>query len=147
VVRRSSKRQRLYEDWNDRHAWQRQSSPAIRDVFPGVEAVRINLTFKDPDGLADPKPMRLKFGPEQKAFFHLDCLFWECVRGGFDLGPAVRDAVRAQARSARGEQDCQGWQDPERIGKHRCWLKARYEIQIEYGSTTLAPSTLQFAPA
>jgi hypothetical protein len=146
-VARRSKRRHLYDDWNERHHWQRQSSPAIRDVFPCVKVVRIDLTFKHPDGFGDPKPMRLMFGPEQKAFFRIDCLFWECVRGGFDLGSAVRDAVRAQATSARGEQTCQGWQDPERIGKHRCWLVARYEIQIKYGSTTLAPSTFAFAPA
>jgi len=126
---------------------QRQSCPAIRDAFPGVETVRISLTFEDPDKRGDPQAKQLKFGPGQKAFFHIPCPFRECVRGGFDLDAAVRDTVRAQATSARGEQDCQGWQDPERIGKRRCWLKARYEIQIEYGSMTLAPSTVVFAPA
>lgn len=142
---RRSKRQKLYADWNDRHYWQRQSSPAIRDVFPGVEAVRIDLAFENPDRLGNPNPMRLKFGPDQKAFFLIDCLFWECVRGGFDLGSAVRDAVRAQATSARGERVCQGWKNVEQVGEHRCWLRARYEIQIKYGNTTFAP-TFAFAP-
>jgi len=147
-VARRSKRQKLYDDWNDRHHWQRQNSPAIRDVFPGVEAVRINLTFKAPEGLGDPQPKRLRFGPEQKAFFHIPCPFRECVTGGFNLDAAVRDAVRAPTASVRGEQDCQGWQDPERIGKNRCRLKARYDIEVEYGgSTTSTVPTLAFAPA
>jgi hypothetical protein len=147
-VARRSKRQKLYDDWNDRQHWQRQNSPAIRGAFPGVKAVRINLTFEDPDKLGDPQPKQFKFGPDQKAFFYIPCAFRECVRGGFDLDAAVRDAVRTQTASVRGEQDCQGWQDPERVDQHRCWLKARYEIEIEYGgTTTVTASTLAFAPA
>ena len=119
--------------------------PAIRDSFPGVEAVRINLTFDDPEKVGKPQPKQLTFGPEQKAFFDIACPFRECVRGGFDLGPAVRDVVRAQATSAHGERVCQGWENPERFGERRCWLRARYKIQIEYGNTTFAP-TFAFAP-
>jgi hypothetical protein len=144
-VARRSKRQKLYDDWNDQQHWQRRNSPSINDLFPGVKAVRINLTFEDPDKRGDPQPKQLTFGPAHKAYFHIPCPFWECVGGGIDLDTAVRDAVRTRTASVRGEQSCQGWQDPERIGKHRCWLKTRYEIRIEYGNATLAP-TFAFAP-
>ena len=145
---RRSKRQKLYDDWDDQQHWQRQSSPTIRDAFPGVEAVRINLTFEDRDKLGNPLSKQLKFGPAQKAFFHIPCPFRECVRGGFDLDAAVRGAVRARAVSVFAEQNCQGWQNPESVSKHRCLLKARYEIGIEYGgTTTVTASTLAFAPA
>jgi hypothetical protein len=89
----------------------------------------------------------LTYGLELKALFHIACPFRECVTGGFYLDPAVRDVVRAQATSASGERVCQGWENLERVGKHRCWLKARYEIQIKYGNTTFAPSTIAFASA
>jgi len=140
-----SKAEKLYDDWNQQRHSHWQKSPAIRNVFPGVEAVRINLTFDDLEKIGNPQPKQLTFGPEQKAFFHIACPFRECVRGGFDLGPEVLDVVRAQATLARGEQVCQGWENPERFGEHRCWLRARYEIQIKYGNTTFAP-TLAFVP-
>lgn len=58
-----------------------------------------------------------------------------------------RDTVRAQVTSARGEQVSQRWEAPERIGKYRCWLRVRYEIEIKYDSTTLVPLTVGLTPA
>src|SRR5262249_24104390 len=83
------KAENLYDDWNQQRHSHWQKSPAIRDAFPGVEAVRINLTFDDPEKVGNPQPKQLKFGPEQRALFHIACPFRECVRGGFDLGPVV----------------------------------------------------------
>ena len=140
-----SKAEKFYDDWNQQRRSRWQKSPAIRDAFPGVETVRINVTFDDSEKVGNPQPKQLTLGPEQKAFFDFACPFRECVRGGFDLSPAVRDVVRSQATSARGERVCQGWENPERFGKRRCWLRAQYEIRIKYGNATFAP-TLAFVP-
>jgi hypothetical protein len=145
-VARRSERQKLYDDSSDQQHRLRQSNPSISELLPSVKAVRINLTFEDPNRPGKQTPKQLTFRPEQKAFFHIPCLFRKCVGGGFDLAPVVRGAMRAHAVSVFGEQKCQGWQQSERIGMHRCWLKARYDIQIEYGgATTVTAWTLALA--
>jgi hypothetical protein len=43
--------QKLYADWNEQRHRRWQNSPAIR----GVDAVRSNLTFDDPEKLRTPR--------------------------------------------------------------------------------------------
>lgn len=56
----------------------------------------------------------------------IKCPMRECVEGGFDL--------RAQYNRSEldvecsGASVCQGWQDKERINKHRCLCKLQWEM-------------------
>lgn len=105
----------------------------MREAFPTVGTVRIDLTFEDFDQREKipARPGALRFTPEDKAFFELKCPFRECVEGGFDFESAVREAIRTGQAAATDSKTCEGWQDQERIGKYRCLLKVRYEIHVE----------------
>jgi hypothetical protein len=108
-------------------------SPTIRERFPAVKAIRIDVTFEDPDHFeaVPARPWALRFTPDHKAFFDEKCPFRECVEGGFDFSSAIREAIDTAQATATGILRCQGWQDRERIGAHRCLLAAHYTIQIE----------------
>ena len=129
-------RKRKHPDAVEMHEQQRSvreyQSPMIKDEFSEVAHIRISLTFKDFDERKGPVPRELNYSPESRAFFELKCPYWECVMGGFNFSAPVREAVRARLACPKGTERCPGWQDRERINKHGCYLKAHYEIHIQY---------------
>lgn len=104
----------------------------IRDNFPDVKMIHLTFTFADFDKQVGPSTKNFSLGPEHSASFEYQCAYWECVQGGFDLGPPVRQLVRSKELELRGEATCLGWQDKERLGKHRCYGKLSYQIKVEY---------------
>lgn len=129
-------RKRRHPDAVDIHEQQRSirenQAPTIGDEFPDVVHIRINLTFEDFDEKCDPKPVELNYSPESRSFFELKCPYWECVMGGFNFSAPVQKAVREQLPNLKGTEKCGGWQDRERINKNPCYLKAHYEVYIQY---------------
>lgn len=111
------------------------TAPTIEQEFPNVAEIRIRVVFEDFDQKKGPEPWSLRYAPKQSAFFEHRCPYWECVLGGFSFGSAVRAAVSSRNTSATGTETCPGWQDPERLYKHGCRLKAHYEIEIDYRPT------------
>jgi len=107
----------------------------IRKVYPDVERIVIDLSFQDFDEKCNPSPKQLIFTPESKAFFEIECPFLECVLGGFDFSSDVRRCIESKTNSISGESKCHGWQDRERINKHRCLLKAHFTISVNYASS------------
>ena len=104
----------------------------IEEKYPNVAELKIKSRFEDGDGVCQPKEQERVFKSTQRAYFDLPCPFKECVHGGFDLLGAVDDAVRAGQLESSGTAICMGWQDRERVNKHRCRLKMTYEIQVQY---------------
>ena len=130
---RRPKRQTMQQKHDQHRHFQEASSPTIREAFPAVKSIEIRLTFEDFDQLTpEIEPRSFRFNPDRKAFFEFKCSMRECVAGGFDLNGAVREAIRSHETTVTGNETCEGWQDEERIGQHRCLLKANYEIQAEY---------------
>ncbi len=129
-------RKRKHPDAVDMHEQQRlvreNQSPTIQDEFPEVTHIRIDLKFEDFDERKGPEPSQLNYSPQSRAFFELRCPYRECVMGGFDFSAPVRQAVRDRLPNRKGTEECQGWQDRERIRKHGCYLKAHYEVHIQY---------------
>ena len=107
-------------------------STMIKDEFPEVFHITISLTFGDFDEEVDPDSCMFEYSPESRAFFELKCPFWECIMGGFNFSAPVRKAVTDRLEKLKGTEKCPGWQDRERINKHRCYLTAHYEIHIQY---------------
>lgn len=104
----------------------------ILDRFPGVDSIQITVTFKEPDWGTDPDYKKLEYSRSSKASFKLPCPHVECVRGGFNFSNVIRDMVDKEKEGAQGTFSCQGWQDRERINKHRCLLQASYHVKITY---------------
>lgn len=107
-------------------------SHPLREKYPEVTGLVIEMSFKDNDERSNPKPKQVKFSQESKAFFKFDCPCWECVSGGFDFSSAINELVSSRLDKLDGTIACQGWQDKERIGKHRCFLKLIYTISAKY---------------
>ncbi len=108
-----------------------QSHP-LREKYPEVTGLVIKMSFKDYDERSNPKPRQVEFSQESKAFFKIDCPYRECVSGGFDFSSAIDELVTSHLDKLDGTITCQGWQDKERIGKHRCFLELSYTIFAKY---------------
>lgn len=100
----------------------------LRERFPSLASLSISMDFENPGWGNNPSPMRQHVGPEDKAFFQVQCPHRECVGGGFNLLDAVSKLVNDGLKEATEAITCQGWQDHERISRHRCLLKMNYKI-------------------
>lgn len=128
----SRKKKDVYEKRKEEKLAQERNSPTINEKYPGVATIVIDQEYIDHDPPFNVSSSQKTFYSLSKSFFWLPCPHWECVDGGFDLGPAVRDMYDSRAIEKPGEIDCQGWQDRERVHKNRCLLKLRYKILVEY---------------
>jgi len=131
------KRRRLREV-HERRWWERYSrAEPIKDMYPKIKELTIRLRFPDPDPV-DPDPARRlsekvrNFGPHDTAFFEFKCPLIECVDGGFNLTDSVSQLIEKKQPESSGERICQGWQDEERINKHRCLCKLNFTISATY---------------
>lgn len=56
----------------------------------------------------------------------IECPMRECVDGGFNLG--IQRNGSGLEIGCSGSIVCQGWEDKQRINKHRCLCELHYEI-------------------
>lgn len=89
-----------------------------------MKSIKIKACFKDPD--------RINHCADKEIFIHVGddhfvkCPMRECLQGGFDLR-----SLRAESGLKIGSSGvlmCQGWQDKERINKHRCLYELHWEV-------------------
>ena len=107
-------------------------SPSLKEKYPQVIELMVEMNFKDYDGGSAPEPKQEKYSLESKAFFKIDCPYRECISGGFDLSLAIDKLVTSHLDKLDGTITCQGWQDKERINKNRCFLQLNYTITAKY---------------
>lgn len=123
----------IYDLQKQRHWEGRDRSSTIQEKFPTlINSLTISMTFKNPDWGGDPSPQEHNYRQESEAFFDFGCPHVECVSGGFNISSAVSELVDKNGKETSGEITCQGWQDKERINKHRCMLKMQYRIMASY---------------
>ena len=107
---------------------------AYKDVqyrWPNVDKLSLVLTYTDENShpvSTDTKTLE----PHHSAFIWFRCQDYECVNGGFELDNVVLNMIRDGRTEATGEIVCQGWQDRERIGQHRCFRELHYAIKCSY---------------
>ncbi|RIK04519.1 MAG: hypothetical protein DCC49_13350 [Acidobacteria bacterium] len=132
-----ARRKRHRDDKNRAYHWARErESPLIAELFPAFESVVIEMEFADDWGDMSPRS-RVLNREDGRDYVHIECPNRECVDGGFDLTGAVHEAIRADLSTAEGQaQSCQGWQDRERIGNHRCLTRLTYRMDIRYVAET-----------
>ncbi len=128
----SRKKPDIYEQEKQRRWEAYHRSPLLKEKYPKVTDLMVKMSFKDYDGGSNPEPRQEKYSPESKAFFKIACPHRECVSGGFDLSSAIDKLVTSRLGKLDGTITCQGWQDKERINKHRCFLELNYAISAKY---------------
>ena len=126
------KKQSVYQLQTQQRCRERDWARTLKEEHSGVSSIAIDLNFEDIDVWpGNPAPKTLTFKPEQKAHFHMPCPYRECVWGGFNFSEGVREAIKSPSNEATGRVLCQGWQDEERINKHRCLLVANYKVTVQ----------------
>ena len=122
----------IYERQKQRYWEAYHRAPLLKEEFPQLSSLVIEMAFEEPDWGSNPSPRRERFGPDSRAFFEMTCPHVECISGGFDLSTAVSKLVASGKTESSGFLTCQGWQDRERINKYRCLLKMEYKIIAAY---------------
>ena len=98
----------------------------LRSAFPGVERIRVDLTFRD-TAAAPPGAQSHVVHPAARAFFEFLCPHADCD-GTFDLTAAV-DMVMTDASSrVDGTLDCKGMRPRPGLTKGPCGVSVRYTI-------------------
>jgi len=118
AVGRQERRERLRRD--------RAAALALREVYPGVLQLRLDLQFQG-STLNSPAPQSHTLHAPARAFFEFPCPYADCD-GHFDLGAAVKTAVGDPLRRAAGELRCSG-KRPVLVGsKESCQLLVGYLV-------------------
>ncbi len=107
-------------------------SPLLKEKYPQVADIIVEMIFKNPDSGGNPKLEPMEYSQESKAFFKIECPYRECVSGGFNFSFDIDKLVTSRLDKLDGTITCQGWQDKERINKHGCYLELNYTISAKY---------------
>ncbi len=114
------------EERRDRLRRERAAARALRDVYPTVVQLRLELLFQS-STLNNPAPQSHTLHPSARAFFEFPCPFADCD-GHFNLGAAVKAAVCDPKGRAAGELGCSG-KRAVRVGdKEACQLRLGYSV-------------------
>lgn len=131
----------MSEKLPDRHRHAREerrraylSAPTLRDQFPNVEQVVLQLSFTDYSGMSQYSAQTHTFSPAATAFFEIPCPSTVCTGGGFDLGSVVWNLIRRMGEETSGRLDCQGWQSTDQADTHRSPMQLHYRLAISYSS-------------
>jgi hypothetical protein len=127
TARKSSKitgRERLLNE--------RTRSAPLRDVFPNVDQLRIELVFNDASAFV-PSPQLHTLFPAASAFFRFACPCADCD-GDFDLSGAVASLLEASSArrrieaSSSGRMDCQGVRLRDMAGQRVCPMQLNFRL-------------------
>lgn len=98
AAKRQERRERLRNS--------RATALALRDVFPAVQQLRLDLVFRSPGPSAPAMQSHTLHAPA-RAFFEFPCPYADCD-GQFDLTSAVQAALANPTHRTTGELECAG---------------------------------------
>jgi hypothetical protein len=124
AAKRQERRERLQRD--------RAAALALREVYPGVLQLRLELLFQG-STLSNPAPQSHTLHGPARAFFEFPCPYADCD-GHFDLGAAVKTAVCDPMRRAAGELQCSGKRVVRLGGKESCQLLLGYTVTATFAA-------------
>jgi hypothetical protein len=119
---------------NQRERWLRAYTDAqsMRERFPEVERLVLDMTFVDPSGAGRYSAQMRGLAASAKAFFALACPRTLCLDGGFDLDPLIVTLIRGHRAESNGVIKCGGWVHPTRTDNARCLLQMHYRLEAVY---------------
>ena len=105
----------------------------LREVFPNVDQLRIELVFNDASAFI-PSPQLHTLYPAASAFFRFACPCADCD-GDFDLTDAVASLLlesspgrRRIDASSSGRMDCQGVRLRDMAGQKGCPMQLSFRL-------------------
>jgi hypothetical protein len=126
AAKRQERRERL------RHG--RATALALREVFPAVRQLRLDLLFRSP-GPSTPAMQSHTLHAAAHAFFDFPCPYADCD-GQFALGTAVRAALADPTHHATGELECSGKRAVRAGASELCGLHLSYTITASFQADT-----------
>jgi hypothetical protein len=118
------------ERWRRAHAEAR----ALRERFPSVEQIVLELTFTDSQALGTYSPQRHSFLPPANAFFGIPCPRTLCLDGGFELDAVVVDMLKRGADKVEGTVECPGHINVVGADRAPCALRVDYRFEVTYAA-------------
>lgn len=109
---------------------ERAAAQVLRTVFPSLQHLRIEFSFRGPTSSA-PTPQSHVLYPPARAFFEYRCPYSDCD-GQFDLGDAVKAALADAAHRAQGVLECRGSRGRDPTSSRPCLLQLIYEVTATY---------------
>jgi hypothetical protein len=115
---------------------ERLRAPRLRNYFPEIERLRIELVFSDPDGRAPaPSPQQHTLHAAASAFFRFPCPCADCD-GDFDLTYMVttlitRTAGAKRAASTGGHLACNGVRFRDHAVHRSCPMQLNFQLLAE----------------
>lgn len=128
------------EQRRDQRQHDRERAPSLRQLFPQLGLVRLELAFADATRPA-PSPQSHTYYAAARAFFRFACPCYDCD-GEFDLSPNVRELAAAagpRLREVRGALHCQGLRTRDRSSGAHCPIELQYGI----GTTTAGGARME----
>lgn len=104
-----------------------EGRPRIMEMNSHIKEVKLDFNFDDNFEYSH-KPYSVVLKPTDKIFYAVDCINGTCTDGYIDISNDLYDLVRDNKKEITGTKTCDGWQDQERIGNHKCLAKVNYKI-------------------
>jgi hypothetical protein len=118
AAERQERRERLRRD--------RAAALALRDVFPEVQQLRLELLFQGSTSTT-PAMQSHTLHAAARAFFKFPCPYADCD-GYFDLSAAIKAALADPAHRATGALGCSGTRAVRVGAKELCQLRLDYIV-------------------
>ena len=122
------------QERRDRLRSSRATAPALREAFPAVQQVRLDLLFRSP-GPSTPAMQSHTLHAAARAFFEFPCPYADCD-GQFDLSTAVRAALANPKHCETGELECLGKRAVGVGESELCGLHLSYTVAASFRADT-----------
>ena len=128
----SEKTMDTYAHERDEHRRAYLEARPLRDEYPRVGQLTLQLTFTDARGLASYSTQLRTFAPAANAFFKIPCPSPACMGGGFDLGSVIWQLSNRSGSETSGRFDCLGRDSTDERDPHYCGLQLHYRVNVAY---------------
>jgi hypothetical protein len=82
--------------------------PPMEKRFPQVSGITVRLTYYSDMTDAVLMVRTVNYFPSSSADFHMNCMIKECNNGGFNLTRKIRELIKNNKKSGKGDMLCKG---------------------------------------
>lgn len=109
----------------------------LGEIYPDVFKVEVKYKGKSSSWDGNEIAGKFEIHSDQLIDFLIKCPNNSCTGIGIDLNSEVINALSKGIDHIAGEKECDGYEDEERYGNHKCGSILNYEITIDYRKNTL----------
>lgn len=109
---------------------ERAAAAAMREIFPAIEQLRLELRFEGPT-VSIPVPQTHVLHPPARAYFVFPCPYADCD-GQFDLAAAVSATLEGTSLRTEGVLECTGMRVRDHASSRPCQLHLHYTVTVTY---------------